>query len=318
MNRNLLDTLLNALAPIFAGLLLGFFAGRRRWVDNGNVRNLIVMVMNFAIPSALFALILRTPRDVLQRQAWNGLVIAIAFGAVYALCYYFARFRRLNVSDSAVVALTFGFSNSAAIALALLSSAFGPKAAVSGGISIAVGAITISPLTLTLLEAGRVAKDGRVGASLFVSCFARALRRPIVCAPLLAFVCVALNLSFPAYVMRSLDVLGNAGTGTALVLTGIILSAQSFQLTLPVLAVAIAKVILEPLAAIGVAKLVHLQPSELRNIALICAIPGGFFGLVFGKSFNVTPQLASSGLITTYILSVVTLPLWIIVLNHFF
>jgi predicted permease len=46
--------LLNALLPIFVGLLLGYLAGRRGVVDNLNVRNLMVLVMDFAIPCALF------------------------------------------------------------------------------------------------------------------------------------------------------------------------------------------------------------------------------------------------------------------------
>lgn len=42
------QVLADALIPIFVGLLLGFYAGRRGLMDNINVRNLIVLVMNFA------------------------------------------------------------------------------------------------------------------------------------------------------------------------------------------------------------------------------------------------------------------------------
>jgi malonate transporter len=41
--------LLNALLPIFVGLILGYIAGRRGVMDNLNVQNLIVLVMDFAI-----------------------------------------------------------------------------------------------------------------------------------------------------------------------------------------------------------------------------------------------------------------------------
>ena len=52
MTKLLLDTL----TPIFAGLLLGYVAGRRGLMDNVNVRNLIVFVMNFAVPVPCFRL----------------------------------------------------------------------------------------------------------------------------------------------------------------------------------------------------------------------------------------------------------------------
>ncbi len=46
--------LADALVPIFAGLLLGYFAGLWRVMDNQNVRTLITFVMSFAVPAAAF------------------------------------------------------------------------------------------------------------------------------------------------------------------------------------------------------------------------------------------------------------------------
>jgi malonate transporter and related proteins len=60
-----------------------------------------------------------------------------------------------------------------------------------------------------------------------------------------------------------------------------------------------------------------MEHDLVRDIVLICAIPGLFFGLVFGKAFDATPQTASSGLIATYVLAVITLPLWILILTQF-
>jgi len=60
--------LLDTLVPIFAGLLLGYTAGRRGLMDNINVRNLIVFVMNFAVPCALFSTIIQSSRAALQQH----------------------------------------------------------------------------------------------------------------------------------------------------------------------------------------------------------------------------------------------------------
>ena len=56
----MLTDLLNALVPIFGGLLLGYVAGRRGSMDGGNVRNLIAFVMNIAVPCALISIIIGT------------------------------------------------------------------------------------------------------------------------------------------------------------------------------------------------------------------------------------------------------------------
>ena len=111
--------LANSLVPIFAGLLLGYWAGRRGWMDNGNVRNLIALVMNIAIPCAMFSIITRSCRDELEDQWSSALIIALVFGVLYALSYTWARRAgKLSIPDAAVQALTIGFPNSAAIGLA--------------------------------------------------------------------------------------------------------------------------------------------------------------------------------------------------------
>jgi hypothetical protein len=56
----------------------------------------------------------------------------------------------------------------------------------------------------------------------------------------------------------------------------------------------------------------------MRNITVISAIPGGFFGLVFGKGFDATPEIASSGLIGTYLFGWATLALWMLFAAKFF
>jgi malonate transporter and related proteins len=97
----------------------------------------------------------------------------------------------------------------------------------------------------------------------------------------------------------------------------VVISAQRFSLDIPVILTALAKLVLQPLLALGIALLFRMERDLVRDIVLICAIPAGFFGLVFGKAFNATPQTASSGLIATYALGVITLPLWILVLTRF-
>ena len=116
MTKVLLDTLI----PIFAGLLLGYIAGRRGMMDNRNVRNLIVLVMNFAIPCALFSTIIGSSRTGLLRHVPASLMITLVFCALYLISYIWARRGRgMSLSDASVLALTIGFPNSAAIALPL-------------------------------------------------------------------------------------------------------------------------------------------------------------------------------------------------------
>jgi predicted permease len=313
--------LADALVPIFAGLLLGYFAGLWRRMDNQNVRTLITFVMSFAIPCSLFLAIASTPRSALREQAAAGLVLAIVYAVLYAVSCFWTRSREnLNASDSSIVALTLGFPNSAAVGLPLLASVFGSRATVTVATSLAIGAITVSPITLAILEGSRRGSAGGSGKSSAVRQVALSLihscKRPIVWAPLLGLAYSCADLTLPSFAHRSLAVMGSAADGSALVLTGLVVSAQKFEIRGNTLIAVLLKNALQPAIALGICMLIHLNIEQTRYVTLISAMPCGFFGVVFGRDFDSSPKLASSGLIASYVVGIGTLAAWIVIVNH--
>ena len=294
----------DALVPIFAGLLLGYFAGLWRRMDNQNVRTLITFVMSFAIPCSLFLAIASTPRTALREQAAAGLVLAIVYAVLYAVSFVWTRSREnLNASDSSVVALTLGFPNSAAVGLPLLASVFGSRATVTVATSLAIGSITVSPITLAILERSRRGSAGVSGTGLSGKSSAlrqitlsliNSCKRPIVWAPLLGLAFSCADLTLPSFIHRSLAVMGSAADGSALVLTGLVVSAQKFEIRGNTFIAVLLKNVLQPAIALGICMLIHLNIEQTRYVTLISAMPCGFFGVVFGRDFDSNPQLASS------------------------
>src|ERR1700751_1665970 len=124
--------LADALVPIFAGLLLGYFVGLWHRMDNQNVRTLITFVMAFAIPCSLFLTIASTPRAALREQAAAGLALAIVYAVLYAVSFVWTRFREnLTASDRSVVALPLVFQNSAGVVFPFLAWVFGSRATIT-------------------------------------------------------------------------------------------------------------------------------------------------------------------------------------------
>jgi malonate transporter len=309
----MIGVLANALVPVFVGLLVGYAAGLRDVVDNRNVKSLVTFVMSFAIPCYLYVTVAATPRRLLWNQTKVALVLAIVYAALFAATYVSSRD---TASNRAVLALTLGFPNAAAIGLPLLQSLYGEWAGVTVAIAIAIGSVTVSPVTLVILES-------ETGAGKMLSLLARirlslwrALKRPIVWAPLLALVAVATNFGLPGYFERSLTIFGNATAGTALFMTGLVVSAQRFTFTWPVVWAVCSKNLLQPALCLGVAQVVRLPREEIRYVVLISAIPCGFFGIFFGEGFDATPEIASSSLIASYLVGIFTLAGWIVFLNH--
>jgi predicted permease len=146
--------------------------------------------------------------------------------------------------------------------------------------------------------------------------FLRAVRRPVIWAPAAGLVAVLCNLTMPAYVVRSLSVMGAATAAGSLFLTGLIFSAHKITLGPSVLLGAVTKSLIQPALCLGIAWAVSMPLDLLRPVVLVAAIPSGFFGIVFGKGFDASPPAASSSLILSYIVSIASLAGWIVLLGH--
>ncbi|MET1029055.1 MAG: AEC family transporter [Dongiaceae bacterium] len=298
----------SALVPVFFVLFLGYFAGKRGIVDNANIKSLNSFLMMFALPAALFTAIARTPRDVIIKDAPLMAVLAISLLTVFivtALLQY--RAFKLSRGDGAVLTLTVAFPNFASIGLPLLVSIYGTEAALPVAIAIATGSVTISPLTLTLLELAK--QQGAAGPKL--SHFLKALRnsvlKPIFIAPLLAVVLALAGFQMPVLADKTLSVIGQATAGAGLFLTGLILSAQPIRITGNVVLGVFLKNIAQPMLAALMVFLLRVPQPFAGQVVLLTAIPCGFFGMVFGANYGVRPAVAGSTLVVSSLLSIVTL-----------
>lgn len=300
--------LASSLIPIFVGLLLGYFAGRKGIVSNKDVRSLIAFLMTFTLPCSLFIAIALTPRELLWRQARSSIALTVAYLIIYLASYYASkRFERDNGSRSAALALTVGFPNAAAVGLPLLTAVYGLSSAVSVAVALAIGAITITPITLAILENG----EGGVFASL-----SRALAKPVFWAPVAGVVVACANIHMPASLDRSLTILGSATDGTALFVTGLIASGQRFRMNAGVSWAVIGKNLLQPALCLVVAMLLRTPLEETRDAVLLSAAPCGFFGVLFGEGFGAVSELANSSLVGSTLFSVVSLAAWIAILER--
>ena len=313
----MIELLANSLVPIFIGLIFGYAAGSRKVVDNKDVKTLVSFLMIFALPCYLFVTMASTPRELLWDQAKPALVFAILYVALFVAIYYVSlHLIKDNAANSAVLALTLGFPNAAAVGIPLLLAVYGPRASVTVAVALAVGAITITPITLAILQSGasgeeKLSHAARVRASVW-----SAFRNPVFWAPLLGIVIAVIQLHVPVYLEKGLVILGAATEGTALFVTGLIVSAQPFTLNWSVFWAVIAKDVIQPALCLVVVFPLAMPLEQTRYIVLLSAIPCGFFGILFGEGFNATPEVASSSLIASTVLGIFTLAGWIVFLNH--
>jgi malonate transporter len=314
----MIEALANAFVPIFAGLLLGYLAGVLKFVDNQNVKTLITFVMAVALPCSLFSKVAGLSRSALQEQGEIAAVLCVAYMVIFLLVYVGARkWAGLGPAGSSVLALTLSFPNLAAVGFPLLQAMPGPMGSVAVAVGLAIGSMTVSPLTLAVLENSAVLDSSGAPRKSVSRSIVKAFRQPVVWAPLLGIAFAFFSIHLAKCVELSLVALGSATTGSALFLTGLVVSGQVFRLDRAVVLSVLAKNVIQPAFCLLLAGAIGMEPEQRDYVVLLSAIPSGFFGIVFGKNFpNAVPPVASASLIATYVTGVFTMAGWMVLLSH--
>jgi len=298
----------NTLTPVFFILALGFFAGKRKIIDNQQVRSLNLFVMNFALPIALFKATSQTPRIKLLGEYNFVLVLVLTMWSVYAINYFIqAKVFGTTRGENSVRALTVALPNVTAIALPLLVSVLGQSILVDVAISICVGAVFLSPITLVILAATKASAQGLPVGKQMKDLVIHLLERPIVIGPFTGIIVALMGWHIPDIALNSCDLIGKATPGVALFLTGLVLSTQNIRFSPPVITSVLLKNFIQPFIAFGFVLALGLTGASARAAVLIGAVPCGFFGILFGLSNDVKSEVAGASLLLSSILSIFTL-----------
>jgi len=190
---------------------------------------------------------------------------------------------------------------------------FGAPKTIDVALALAAGSIVLSPLTLAILEANKAPAGGQRNLGAVLQAIGRSLRKPIVLLPPLGIVFSLLGIPLAESVGRSFQLIGQAAGGVALFLTGLILSAQRIELDANVLSGTLLKNVVHPLLAVGLILALPMDRDTARVALLLCALPSGFFGVLFGLRYGLESHVAGSTLIVSSLASVVTLAVALVV-----
>lgn len=310
----MLETIVTALLPIVVTLMLGYFAGWERSFTQDQAAVLNRMVMLYALPLLLFAGILGTPLATITQNiplfVWTAVGMVGGWILVFAVSLYVFR------SGAQLAALR-------AIAIAGPAVPFVGTPVLSvlyptgADIAIATGSLLMNlvqvPLALVFLvgQASESGSSRKSPLAIVISSLAKAVRQPVVWAPVFAFVLLLLGLDLPHTLKGSFTLLGQSTGGVALFAVGIVLFSQKVSVSLPVIVNVISKNLLLP----GVILLLMLAlgvPSLERGlVAVTLAIPTASIAVIFAVEYKCGTQEMASTLFWSTILSIMTMGLFI-------
>ena len=325
----MLDIILSALLPMVVTFLLGFVAARRHDFGSKDAPTLNRMVLQYAVPLALFAGTVTTSRAALSKDI--PLVIALCAGIIgfYGVVFLFSRIvLRMQVSMSALAALTASAPAVPFVGPAVLGDLFGGLSAIPIALGSLVINLTVVPITILLLalnSTGReptentpAAQGGEQSESSprsYVSVFAAKLvetvKEPIVWAPVVAFVIVLIGLHTSQVIVHSLSLLGQASGGVALFARGIVLASGKIKVTWPILFFVFLKNVIQPALVLGGLRWLGYGSPVVSEAVLTTAIPTMPIVIMFALQYRIAQAEAASAVFFSVMGSVVTMGVFI-------
>ena len=313
----MLHIILYAIVPIVVVMLAGFISGKKGIFNGDDSKKFNKVVLDYALPAALFVSIVQADREMLARvlklSMVSLVVIMVCFMAVYFIYRYC--FKKNTGADAAVSALISGSPTIGFLGFAVLEPIFGTNPSVAlvvAIVGIVVNAVGI-PVGLSLLNASL---DGTQAAAAGKKESAwkpviHALEQPVAWAPILAVILVLLGLKWPDWASPSFDLIAKANASMAVFSAGITLSSVKIVINWQALLGSILKLIVMPALALIAGLLWHMDPLNIKMLVVACALPPAFSGIIIADEYNTYVATGTSSLTLSVILFIGFCPLWI-------
>ncbi len=338
----MLETIVGALLPVVLTLVLGVIAGWRHDEDSKAAGALNRMVLRYALPLALFAGTVGTPRATLLAQGKLALILLIGTVVPFLIAFGLRYWKSRDLSAAALQGMGFGFPSIPFTAIAILTPLVGNAAVLVVAVGGSVINILVVPATLVALalakrsqegnnssqqqksgnsdqssqagskndQKGAQAKDDASSQSLG-KVLMGSLLSPIVLAPVIALILVLSGVTVPKLIVGSFKLLGSTVGGVALFASGVILQAQKPTLSWPIAITTIGRNLLIPGIAFGLLTVFGVD-HEVRKIAVLAlALPAAALQITLAVQNNVAEKENASFLLYSNVLSVFTLGLFI-------
>lgn len=245
-DRAAMPDILSITAPIYLLMALGFAVVRSGWVGATEMRAVGLFVIRVALPALLFQITASRPLAQILNAPFllaYGLGSLLAFGAGW----WWSRGK--PAAERAFGGMGMACSNTGFVGTPVLMHWMGAEGAPALALAFVVENLLMMPLLFTLSEP---AAAGRSLGSRLRGLLAPLLRQPMILAILAALLWSALGWSLPGPVARSVDLLAKAAGGAALVVIGGALAGlQRGSMGRDMVAVALGKLLLHPLAVGG-------------------------------------------------------------------
>ena len=310
--------ILYAIVPIIVVMIAGYISGKKGIFSAKDGKAFNKVVLDYALPAALFVSIVDASREMLVKDIKLSLISLVVIMACFMIVYFiYAKcFKGNNGADGAIMALVNGSPTIGFLGFAVLEPIFGTTpyvALVVAIVGIVVNAVGI-PVGLSLLNNSlnktRPLPAGQKRPSAWSSVL-HALAQPVAWAPILAVIWVIAGIPWPKWLSPSFDLIKGANASMAVFAAGITLSAFKITINWQAILGCLLKMVMMPAALLIVGIIFHMELENVKMLVIAGALPPAFSGIIIANQYDTYVSTSTSSLALSVILFIGFCPLWL-------
>ena len=155
---NMENIIVEDIVPILVIMILGYICGKVRFFDDDQRQGLNKVVLDIALPAALFVSIVKASREMLASDLTLTIISLVGVVGMFMLSFVLCRvIFKHNIQEAAVCAMIAGSPTIGFLGFAVLDPIYGASVDTSlviGIVSIVVNAVTI-PIGFYLINVGQ-------------------------------------------------------------------------------------------------------------------------------------------------------------------
>lgn len=322
---NISHVIIYAIVPILVVMFAGYISGKKGIFDGNDSKKFNKVVLDYALPAALFVSIANASRADLVKDIKLTIISTVGIMACFMIVYFvFRLFKKNTGADAAVSALISGSPTIGFLGFAVLEPIFDSTigltsvALVVAIVGIVVNAIGI-PVGLSLMNASlakQAAANGTTNGQPVKKQSAwlpvlHALEQPVAWAPIAAVIWVVIGIPWPDWAKPSFDLIKGANASMAVFSAGITLSSIKISLNWQAVLGSILKMVMMPAVILALGLIFKMDPNNLRMLVVACALPPAFSGIIIADEYDTYVATGTSSLTLSVILFIGFCPLWI-------
>lgn len=285
----------NIILPVFLIIFCGFVAEKKSGLDFRTLTNCSLYIFS---PALVFSALIRQELNLdLTRDLFFFMVLYTAI--LFFLTKGLGSILRFNHEEKGALTLTTVVMNVGNFGLPLAYFAFGEKGLDVSILTFVLFNIPLGTLAIVVAQGGQIPiKDA----------LANTFKIPIFHGVALAFLLKALSISIPSFILRPIDLLGQAAIPLMLILLGMQLARTKLEAQWGFMTVAsIVRLCIAPMIAWGVAIFLNLEGTTRNVVVLQTSTPSAVLPLLYALRFGMRPDLVAGTIFSTTLFSALSL-----------